>query len=308
MTRRSATFSPWAVLLALFLAACAGSSSSKPPPIENPYAERARDFINGGMIAMQDERWATAEREFSQALISAQLADDIRLIGQCWYNLGSVYVALEKRDQAEEAFDRTIELARQHNDQVLATRARLAIALMRLRVGEKTDDPGIDAILSGSWPADIYLQAARIAHLRQQPEQARHAYGEALQGKGKTRSALKMKAEAHMGLALLARQADDMAEAHQQADRALAICHEIGAARLTAHTLLLKGQLPAPTGNDQRQYQLERALDIYTALDDRAGQINSLRQLHRLAKEHGDNGLQQRIELRLKEFDAKLVE
>ena len=299
----------WLVLLiALFATACAGGTASKPPPVENPYAESARLFINGGMIAMQDERWLLAEREFSQALLSAQLADDLQLIGQCWYNLGSARGALGQRRKAETAFQRAIEVARQQADPLLGMRARLALTMIRLRAGEQADNSDMQRILTGSWPTDIYLQAARIAQLQQLPEQAKSAYEAALGGRGETRSAMKMRAEAHMGLALLARSAGKKDEAHRQADMALAICHEIGAARLTAHALLLKGQLPPPAAGDQRQSQLARALDIYSALGDRDGQRQSLQQLHQLAESAGDSDAMQRIELRLKDLDAKLVE
>jgi len=298
----------WVLFLSLFITSCASGSGSKPAPVGNPYAERARDFINGGMVAMQDERWVLAEREFSQALLSAQLADDLRLIGQCWYNLGSVRAALGQRQEAETAFQRAMELAEQQADPLLGMRARLAIVLMKRRAGEQAADADVGHILGSNWPTDIYLQAARIAQLQQQPELAKRAYDEALQGKGETRSALKMRAEAHMGLALLARAAGETEEAHRQTDRALSICHEIGTARLTAHALLLKGQLPPPATGDNRQSQLERALDIYSALGDKEGQRQSLLQLHRLAETNGDAVAMQRIELRLKELGAKLVE
>lgn len=308
MIRRPYSSLLWALLLSLFAASCAGSSTSKPEPIGNPYAERARVFINGGMLALQEERWLLAEREFSQALLSAQLADDLSLIGQCWYNLGSVRVALDQRLEAETAFRRAWELARQQADPLLGTRARLALTMIKLRAGEQADATDLEQLLSSSWPTDIYLQAARIAQLQQQPELAKKAYEEALKGRGKTRSALKMRAEAHMGLALLARSAGEMNEAHRQADQALVICHDIGAARLTAHALLLKGQLLPLGAGDERKSQLERALDIYSALNDREGQRQSLQQLRQLAEASGDSSALQRIELRLKELGAKLVE
>lgn len=298
-----------ALLTALLLLSC-GGSASKPGPVENPYTVRAKIFINGGMEALQQERWAAAEREFSQALLAAQLADNAGLINQSWYNIGVARAAMGKQQSAEAAYRRAIELANRHADHALSMRSRLAITLLRLQMNEPAAlFPMQELFEREDWPADIYLQAARIAQLQHQPEQAEQAYSAVLARQGTTRDALKMKAEAHMGLALLARDAGDTDRAHRQADEALAICHRIGTARLTAHALLFKGKLSPPAGEaDRRQYQLERALDIYSVLQDINGQRQSLKQLQKLAEAAGDKELMQRIQLRLQELDDKLVE
>ena len=108
---------------------------------------------------------------------------------------------------------------------------------------------------------------------------------------------------------MLARAAGNNDQAHQRVDEVLAICHSIGAARLTAHALLFKGKLLPPAGEpDRRRYQLERALDIYSVLQDAHGQRQSLEQLKKLAEEAGDKEMVQHIELRLQSLDDKLVE
>lgn len=241
-----------ALLLAAPLLSC-GGGQSRPLPPENPYMVRTKAFTGGGMMALQQERWAAAEREFSQALLAAQLADHTGLINQSWYNIGVARAAMGKRMEAESAYRRAMELASRYADHELAMRARLAITLLQLRAREPAGHFSMPELFGrGDWPADIYLQAARIAQLRKQPEDAEKAYVAVLARKEKTRDVLKMKAEAHMGLALLARDAGHTERAYQQTGHALAVCHRIGAARLTAHALLLRGSChrrPAdPTG------------------------------------------------------------
>ena len=229
------------LMLTMAMTSC-GGGHRKPVVIENPYASRAQDFINNGKIAMQQERWQAAEQSFSRALMAAQLADNTPLISQSWYNMGVARAAMRHDLKAEDAYNRAIGLARQHKYDVMEMRARLALTLLRLRSNMPVSDFSLSELFSRkTWPADIYLQAARIAQLQKQPEQAKDAYNAVLSIKGESKTALKMKAGAHMGLALLAKTAGKIIEANNQADKTLVICRRIGAARLTAHALLLKG-------------------------------------------------------------------
>lgn len=278
-----------ALLLVTVMASC-GGGHRKPVVVENPYTSQAQDFINNGKIAMQQERWQAAEGSFSRALLAAQLADDTSLVSQSWYNIGAARAAMGLQLQAEDAYNRTIRLAERRKHDVMQMRARLALILLRLRSNMPAPDFMLNALHSRKhWPADVYLQAARIMQLQKQPEQAKNAYGVVLNIKGESGTILKMKAEAHMGLALLAKAAGNIVEAHSQAEKTLELCHRIGAARLTAHALLLKGQLPGEPGiNDRRRDELERALDIYSVLKDVRGQEQSLIHLNSLAKTTGD--------------------
>jgi tetratricopeptide (TPR) repeat protein len=291
------------------MASC-GGGHSKPVTAENPYASRAQDFINNGKIAMQQERWQLAERSFSRALLAAQLADNTALVSQSWYNMGVARAAMGLRLKAEDAYNTAIRLAGRYKHDVMQMRARLALTLLKLRSKTPVPDFMPDGLFGRkNWPADIYLQAARIAQLQKRPEQAKNAYNAVLNVKGKGKAALKMKAEAHMGLALLAKSAGEIDEAHRQADKTLALCRRIGAARLTAHALLLKGQLPGESvAYDMRRDQLERALDIYSVLKDVHGQRQSLRYLNNLAKAAGDQQAMKRIQLRLRVLNDKLEE
>ena len=297
------------LMLTIVMTSC-GGGHRKPDVIENPYASRAQDFINNGKIAMQQEHWQAAEQSFSRALMAAQLADNTPLIGQSWYNMGVARAAMRHRLKAEDAYNRAIRLARQHKYDVMEMRARLALTLLRLHSNTLASDFALNELLSRKkWPADIYLQAARIAQLQKQPEQAKNAYSTVLSLKGRGKTALKMKAEAHMGLALLAKSAGEIVEANDQADKTLALCRRTGAARLTAHALLLKGQLPGEPGtHNTRRDQLTRALDIYSVLKDIRGQKQSLMHLGSLAKAAGDKQAMKRIQLRLKALNDKLVQ
>jgi tetratricopeptide (TPR) repeat protein len=279
------------LMLTTAIASC-GGGHRKPVVVENPYTSRVQDLTNNGKIAMQQENWQAAERSFLRALQAAQLADNTSLVSQSWYNLGVARAAMGLRLEAEDAYSRAIRLAGRHKHDVMRMRARLALTLLNLRSNTLASDFSLDELLSRKhWPADIYLQAARIMQLQQQPAQAKNAYDVVLNLKGKGRTVLKMKAEAHMGLALLAKSAGEIVEAKNHADITLALCHRIGAARLTAHALLLKGQLPGESGiNDTRRDELERALDIYTVLKDVRGQKQSRAYLNSLIKAAGSSG------------------
>lgn len=295
--------------LTIVMTSC-GGGHRKPVAIENPYASRAQDFINNGKIAMQQERWQAAEQSFSRALMAAQLADNTPLISQSWYNMGVARAAMRHKLKAEDAYNKAIGLARQHKYDMMEMRARLALTLLRIRSNAPVSDFSLGELFSReTWPADIYLQAARIAQLQKQPEQAKDAYNAVLSIKGESKAAQKMQAEAHMGLALLAKDAGEIVEANDQADKTLTLCRRIGAARLTAHALLLKGQLPGDPGtDDSRRDQLMRALDIYSVLKDIRGQKQSLMYLGNLAQKAGDKQAMKRIQLRLKALNDKLVQ
>ncbi len=298
------------VLMLIMTMTSCGGGHHKPVTIENPYASRAQGFINNGKTAMQQEHWQAAEQSFSRALMAAQLADNTPLISQSWYNTGMAHAAMGHYLKAKHAYSRTIRLAEQHKYDVIEMRARLALTLLNLHSNMPVSDMALNELFSKrKWPVDIYLQVARIAQLQKQPVQAKYAYNAVLNFRDEGKVALKMKAEAHMGLALLAKSSGEWIKAHDQADKTLAICHRIGAARLTAHALLLKGQLPGDSDTyDVRRDQLVRALDIYLVLEDIRGQKQSLIHLGNLAAAAEDKQAVERIQLRLKALDDKLVQ
>jgi len=288
------------------LAACGSGGTHKTEEPENPYLQQAANHIRNGISAMQHERWQSAERSFARALTASQLADDIRLITQSWYNLAIIRSAMKNHHTAEQAYKRVIELAGRHNNNIMQMRARLALALMQQRAGMlpasfKLLDSHANLFEPGHWPADIQLQAARLAQRLEQNTLAQQGYAAVTLKKGKARQLQKMKAEAHMGLALLAKTDKQYEEAWGQAAHALKYCRNIGSPRLTAHALLLQGSLPL-SGDTKRRDKLERALDIYSALADRQGQKKSLSQLIKLS----DAGQRPALMLRLEQLEDKL--
>ncbi|OIO67597.1 MAG: hypothetical protein AUJ57_10915 [Zetaproteobacteria bacterium CG1_02_53_45] len=293
-----------ALLLVSLLGACGGSHKLSEP--ENPYRIQASNHIHNGLTAIQYERWQSAERSFERALTSAQLADDLRLVCQSWYNLAIVRSAQRNTEGAITAYLHATELAELRHDTLMQMRARLALALLQQREARLPDTFKLHQLpanlfQTGSWPADIHLQAARLAQLLQQKSLAQQAYLAVTANKGSDRNLLKMKAEAHMGFALLARSDNSETLAWSEAELTLELCRKIGAPRLTAHALLLQGQLAVGTDSERKQ-RLERALDIYTALKDGSGQKQALTELIRLSLPAQTPALQ----LRLQQLEDKL--
>jgi len=285
------------LVLLLALAACSGSHAPQP---ENLYREKARDFTADGMAAMQRERWQAAERAFSRSLRAAQLADDEALVRLSWYNIGIVREAMG-RPEAEEAYRRAAELAARQRDEIMHLRATLALRLMHARKGEAA---AAIALPKKSLPTDIYLQHARLSQLVGDTEAAERSYHLAIARARKTSAGMRMRANAHMGLALLHAKTGDRAQARRDADQALEICHQIGAPRVAAHALLLKAELePAPLS--RRDY-LERALAIYTAVEDHQGQRQALERLIALAESQGDEQAARRSRMMLESLSAGL--
>ncbi len=260
--------------LMLALASCGGSSVAH---VENPYLSRSHDFFEDGMAAMRRARWDAAERAFSRALLAAQLADAPELTRRAWYDLGMARRAAGRRKAAVEAFARARALARRHGDAAMAMRAWLALALAEKPAHASEDAALARALDAGHWPADVELLAARWRQAHRQAERARAHYLAARKKAGKDARGLRMKAQASLGLALLARDAGDAAQALAEADRALGFARQVGAPEIAAHALLLQGALMNDAA--RREDAWERALAIYQALGDRAGQRRALRGL-----------------------------
>lgn len=286
------------IVASAMLISCGGNGGKK--TVENPYLERAHGFSADGMEAMRRERWSSAERAFSRALLAAQLSDDTGLVRLSWYNLGVVRSAMGHLETAEEAFRRCMSLAKRQGDEVMRVRSQLALALMRVRHHQKA---GAVVVANMSLPADVHLQRARLAQLQGDSETADQAYHSAITKSGQSANGLRMKADALMGLAILQHDAGNDEQARKFVEQALEICREIGAPRLTAHALFLSGRI-AVSVDSQRDY-FERALAIYTALNDMRGQREALEQLQKLAETSGDSQYLERIQLRLQGLALK---
>jgi len=185
-------------------------------------------------------------------------------------------------------------LSDRQGDAVMRVRAGLALALMQVRHQQQVE---VVDMPRESLPADVYLQQARLAQLQGDMETAEHAYRTTISKSGKHAAGLRMQADAYMGLAILQYKSGNHERAKVQVEKALAICREIGAPHLTAHALLLSGKIAA-TAEVGRDY-FERALTIYTALNDVRGQRETLEALQQLAAAAGDEAGLARIRLRL---------
>ncbi len=288
------------LILALLLAGCGGGGRQE---VGNPYLERAHDFSSDGMAYMQRERWQAAERAFGRALRAAQLADDAALVRLAWYNLGVVRAAMDKWQEAEEAYARSMQLAARHEDEVMRARAALALAMLRLR---HQQPPGkVEIPSSVALPADVLLQRARLAQLTGDVTGAESFYRGVAAASRRDHAGLRMKADAYMGLALIHRDAGDRERARDEVARALSICRQIGAPRLAAHALLLSGSLVEDIVR-QRDY-LERALTIYTALGDIAGQRESLQHLEAVAARQQDKQGLRKFRMRLQAMPSSAL-
>jgi len=270
-------------MLLLLLSGCGGGHQAE--PVTNPYVDRVQTLHASGVAMLQRERWISAEKTFGRALVAAQLADDSALIARSWYNLGVVRAARGNRQEAEEAFMQAMTIAERHGHRVSHMRARLGLAMSRSRAGEGAWTP---SALEGKWPADVHLAAARLAQYQGRNDVAGEEYRRAAaRSDRKTRAGLTYRAQAHMGLAMLAHAAGNDEAARKETEQVLQLCRQAGAPRLAAHALLLFSEL----GGDAaaRRDSLERAWSIYRALKDDRGQRESLEALIALARDAGEH-------------------
>lgn len=271
------------LLLLLLLYGCGGGKQQ--PEVENPYVDRVQTLNSSGVAMMQRERWSSAEKTFQRALLASQLADDTALTAQSWYNLAIARSAMGDRQKAEEAFLQSMTVAERHEHELTHMRAKLGLAMSRARAGQQAWTP---PPLEKKWSVDVHLSAARLAQYQARMDVAREEYERAAnQSDKKTRIGLTYRAEAHMGLAMLAHASADDEAARKETEHVLRLCRKVGAPRLAAHTLLLRSRLDI--GVSERQDSLERSLSIYRALKDRKGQRVSLEALVSLAEDAGED-------------------
>ncbi len=269
------------VVVLFVLASCGGGSQKQ--VVENPYAERMKELSRNGVIAMQSERWLSAEKLFERALQGAQLANDPALIAQAWYNLGVMHISSGQAERGHADLARSVSIAERHGLHVILTRSRIALALSRQRAGADAWKP---QPLNSSMPLDMHLSVARLAQLQQRDGVARDEYQFVLNKKSDDRTTLLYKVEAHMGLALLAAQQKDVAGARASLSSVLRMSREIGAPRMAAHALLLNARLG--DNETSKVGDLQDALAIYQALKDVRGQRDALNELILLAEKQGD--------------------
>ncbi|MDT8376635.1 MAG: hypothetical protein RQ867_07860 [Mariprofundaceae bacterium] len=289
-----------AVVLLLLLTACGGGGNQV--IIENPYAEKMKELSRNGVAAMQKERWEIAESSFDRALQAAQLANDPVLIARAWYNLGMLHVASGELMRGEAALKRAQSVAIQHGLTVSQLRSRIALALLYQKRGDEAWQP---EALPSTMPVDLHLSAARLAQLQGRYGVARQEYDFVLSKAGDARPGLLYKADAHMGLALMAEQQQDHETASREAESVLQISRKIGAPRQAAHALFLKATLTQNVA--EKRDSLQDALAIYRALKDLHGQSDTLHQLMHLAEHEGNGAELERLQGELEQTGEAMM-
>lgn len=273
----------------LLLTACGGGS--REPTVENPYESLMQELTSNGVLAMQRERWEAAEHSFVRALQAAQLTADPALIAHAWYNLGIAYMAEGRMKEADQALHQAEGLAKRHQLPAEYERARLNRALLAARQGKPAWKP---AAFSRKMPVDIHLAAARLADLQQRNGVAEEEYQLVLsEADGKSAGGLRYRAQAEMGLALLALRQGQRDVARQHGEKALQYCRKVGVPRLAAHALMLQADLAESSA--ERQDKLERARGIYQALNDRENERKALTALLQMAVKAGNGAAEKQL-------------
>ncbi len=287
------------VVAALLVACGGGSRNGAGEAVQNPYVKRAKTLTEAGISAMQRERWDYAKNVFKRALKAAQLTDDPRLVAREWYNLGTAHAAAEQHQEALHDFREAQAVAERANDPVITIRARLARALLPGQA--KSWQPGV---LTAKYPADVHLAAARLAQKQTRRDVAKQEYYLVLKKSGHSRLGLLYRAQAHLGMAMLALEEQDMASAKQEVEESLGLLRQVGSPRLIAHALLFYGKLDVAT-NDRRQL-LQRALVIYQTLEDIRGQRDCLTTLAEIEDHAGNVEAAKAYQRRLKSLQGSM--
>ena len=264
----------------VLITAC--SSGHKKAEVKSPYVDRAQTLTRAGIDAMQRGSWSYAENAFARALTAAQLADNTLLVIRAWYNLGVAHLANGHTPEGVAALHQAETLSLRHHDQANALRAHLQLALM----GEMPES-GQQIEPEANMPADIHLLAGKLAHRQGFADLASREFGKVLARKADTAPELLTDAQAHFGLAMVAKDLGERDAAINEAEKALALARKVGAPRLNAHVLLFLADLDLTDG--ERGDYLERSLVIYKALKDERGQRACLERLMGTAKQQGNS-------------------
>jgi len=288
------------LVVTALLAACGGGSrNTADETVRNPYVERVKTLTDAGVSAMQRERWDYAGNVFERALKAAQLTDYSRLVAKGWYNLGTARAASGRYQKALRDFSEAQAVAERINDPVIAIRARLARALLPGQINDWQPD-----VLAAKYPADVHLAAARLAQKQARRDVAKQEYYLVLKKAGNSRLSLLYRAQAHLGMAMLDREEQDMESAKQEVEKALGLLRQVGSPRLIAHALLFYGKLEAAT-NDRRG-SLRRALVIYRTLKDIRGQRDCLTELVEIENHAGNVEEAKTYQRRLKSLQGSM--
>ncbi len=262
------------LVVPMLLAACVGTHQlSNQVVVENPYVQRVQGMTHLGVVAMQKERWASAENAFKHALQASILANAPELIVQSWYNLAMVHKAMWQQGKikvtkVQDDLTQVLRIASQHGLKNQAVAAQLQLQLLEIKTGHKPKPmPSLPHGLS----YDVYLTAARVAQLQGEYTKAKQLYDKVLSMTKDDRTGLLLQAQAHMGLALLAKKEGNQKDVEIAAKKVLVICLRVGAPSISAHASMLLAGLASLPKQERIDYA-QRALAIYHILHDANGE------------------------------------
>ena len=268
----------WVVMVLLVaITACGGGhQTSSKVVIENPYVQRVKDMTHLGVVAMQKERWASAENAFNHALQASKLANNPILIVHANYNLAMVHKAMWQASemnitQVQDELSQVIRIGKKHHMDNEVIGAQLQLQLLQVKAGLK---PNTMPILPDGLSESVYLTAARLAQLQGKPAQAGQLYHKTLTLAKNNRSGLLLQAQARMGLGLLAKDSGDETAAQKEIKKVLAICLQVGAPRISANASMLLSGLNNLSKQERIDYA-ERAMSIYQLLHDEHGEAKA---------------------------------
>lgn len=259
-----------------FVTACASKAK---PVIENNFALQTEKFTSHGLEALHGGRISSAEKSLQHALRSAWLSSDLTQIARAQFHLGAFYLAQSKDELALGMLSKAKANAKNSTDNITLWRSSFALALFQQERGLNVMPP---PPLLKEMPEDVYLSAARLAHLQGRLAEAKQMYDHVSQTPVSGVATVYNHAQAYLGLALLARDELQKDVVRATSDKTLILSKQAGFPVLAAHALLLQGEVFGDA------LKLERALHTYEALEDMQGQHDALGALLKLAESGED--------------------
>jgi len=277
-----------AVCLCLLFSGC---SFQAKPVLNNSYIPRMQELTLHGLDALHHGRFVSAQNLLQRALRSAWLSTDLMWVGRAQYHLGALYLAQNNHTLALPMFKAAQQHAVRTQDQYTQWRTDFALALLQQQTQHKTEQAQVHApILHQDMPMDVYLTAARLAHLQGRLPDAKQAYHHLIaELDAENPETIYMLSQAYMGLALLARDAAQTADALALSTQVLVFAQQAGLSMLAAHATLLQGYLLDDVD------KFKHAWRMYQALEDWQGQYDALQALFKHQPEQQKHRWQQAL-------------
>jgi len=278
------------IVLLLLLGAC---SFQAKPQLENSYIPRLQELTLHGLDALQHGRLMTAENALQRALNSAWLSADLLWIGRAQYHLGALHLAQGEYGLALVMLNDAQKNAVLTQDQQTEWRCVFALALLQQQTGEPVM---ATPKLQNDMPEDVFLSAGKLSHLQGDMVAAKKAYRR-VASLDKDPDTIYLVAQAHLALALVARDEGEHGQALLMSKQVLLLAKEAGLPMLAGHALLLQGYLLDDV------VKLEHAWQMYQVLGDFKGQYDALQALVKHVSTHQDEPRQKRWRKALKALE-----